>query len=207
MNTSTAVMHLRYKTAQKVYNLAGKVCTNMSANESIFPNPDPSIKELKAETTKLGDALNAKDGSKIKNQAILDQTEVVFSMLKVLIFYVNKVAGGDKGIILHSGLDCNKERVVHSIPDKALIRRIDDGSLFCSAKIYLDPLYHANRFKVEITATPEDATSWKKVLDYGAINKLEVPNLAYGQKIYIRVTGGNTHGWGTPSEPVVFIPR
>ena len=207
MNKSTAVLHLRYKDPRKVYNLAGRVSTNMLAAESVFPSPEPTMKEFVDETAKLGDALNARDGSKIKNQAIVDQTDVVFRILKLFVLYVNKVANGDKGIILLSGFDCNNERVTHDIPGKALIRRIDDGSVFCSAKIYLEPLYHANRFKVEITATPDDAESWKTALDFGGIDKLEVRDLAYGEKIYFRVSGGNTHGWGTPSEPVVFIPR
>jgi hypothetical protein len=207
MGTSIAVLHLRYKDPRKVYNLAGRVCTNMLDAASVFPNPDPSMKVFVDETAKLGDVLNAKDGSKIKNQAIVDQTDVVFRMLKSLANYVNKVAGGDKGIIFLSGFDCNNERVAHSIPGRALIRRIDDGSVFCSAKIYLDRLYHANRFKVEITTTPDNAETWKIVLDFGGIDKLEVRDLAYGEKIYIRVSGGNTHGWGTPSEPIVFIPR
>jgi len=207
MNTNTAVLLLRFKDPQKVYNLAGRVYTNMLAGESIFSSPNPSMKELDVEIMKLGNALIAKDRSKIKNQAIVDQTDVVYVMLKLLIFYVNKVASGDRGIILLSGFDCNNERVAHSIPGKALIRRIDDGSVFCSAKVYLDPLYDADRFKVEITSTLDDAESWKKIFDFGGINKLEVRDLAYGQKIYIRVSRGNTHGWGTPSEPMVFIPR
>jgi len=207
MSTSTAVLHLRYKDPRKVYNLAGRVSVNMLSNVSVFPTPDPSITDLDAETIKLGNALNAKDGSKIKNQEITDQTDVVFQMLKLLTVYVNQVAAGDKGTILLSGFDCNHERVNHGIPGKALIRRIDDGSVFCSAKIYLERLPDANRFKVEITATPVDSGSWKTVLDFGASDKLEAKGLVYGQKIYIRVSGGNTYGWGIPSEPVVFIPR
>jgi hypothetical protein len=57
----------------------------------------------------------------IKTQAIDDQTEVVYGMLKLEIIYVNKVADCDMAIILHSGFDCNNDPVQHDIPGKALI--------------------------------------------------------------------------------------
>lgn len=68
-------------------------------------------------------------------------------------------------------------------------------------------LTDADRYKVEITNTPDDAESWKTTIDFGGLNRLEIKDLAAAQKIYFRVSGGNTHGWGIPSEPVVFIPR
>jgi hypothetical protein len=75
----------------------------------------------------------------------------------------------------------------------------------CSAKIFLDAL--ADRYKVEITTTPNDPESWKTFIDFGGLNRLEIRDLVAAQKIYIRVSGGNTHGWGLPSEPMVCIPR
>lgn len=207
MKRNTAVLHLKYKNSQNVYNLAGKVHTNIVANKSTFTSPDPTMEAFDTEVTKLGAAIQAKDGSKLKNQIIIDQTEVVYNMLKSVIMDVNKVANGDAAIILLSGFDCNNVPEEHDIPGKAVIKRVENGSVACSAKIYVEPLFDADRYKVEITTTPDDATSWKTVLDFGGLNKLEIMNLVYGQKIQIRVSGGNTHGWGSSSEPVSFIPQ
>jgi hypothetical protein len=207
MKTNTAVLHLKSKDPQKVYNLAGKVNTSMVASKSTFTTPDPTMEVFGAEVTKLDTAIKSKDGSKLKNQVVIDQTEVVFGMLKSLIIYVNKVANGDMAIILLSGFDCNNEPVQRGIPGKALIKRLEDGSVPCSAKIFMDALTDADRYKVETTSTPDDAESWETVIDFGGLKKLEIKDLVAGQKIYIRVSGGNTHGWGTPSEPMVFIPR
>jgi len=207
MKTNTAVLHLKARDPQKVYNLGGRVYTSILAAKSTFTTPDPTMEELGVEVTKLDAAIKAKDGSKLKNQAIVDQTDVVFGMLKSEIIYVNKVANGDMAIILLSGFDCNNEPMEHGIPGKALIKRIEDGSVPCSAKIFLDALTDADRYKVEITITPDDAESWKTVIDFGGLNRLEIRDLTTAQKIYIRVSGGNTHGWGVPSEPMVFIPR
>jgi|GEM_PF-1110690 len=207
MKTNTAVLHLKSKDPQKVYNLGGKVYTSMLASKSTFATPDPTMEDFGVEVTKLDTVLKAKDGSKLKAQAIIDQTDVVYGMLKSEIIYVNKIANGDMAIILLSGFDCNNEPVQRDIPGKALIKRIEDGSVACSAKIFLDALADADRYKVEITATPDDAESWKTVIDFGGLNRLEIKDLTAAQKIYIRVSGGNTHGWGIASEPMVFIPR
>ena len=207
MKTNMAVLHLKNKDPQKVYNLAGKVSTNMVTNKLVFPNPDPTMEAFGVEITKLDACIKAKDGSKQKNQALADQAEVVHGMLKSEIIYVNKVAGGDKTIILLSGFDCNEDSTVKDIPGKVLIKRIEDGSVSCSAKIYIEALADADRYKIETATALTEVTDWKTVLDFGALNKLEIRNLIRGREIYIRVTGGNTHGWGMPSEPVVFIPR
>jgi hypothetical protein len=207
MKTNIAVLHLKTKEPQNVYNLSGKVNTCMVAAKSTFPDPDPTMEAFGAEITKLDTNIKAKDGSKVKAQAVIDQVAVVYGMLKSLIIYVNKVANGDMAIILLSGFDCNNDKMEHGIPGKALIKRIEDGSVACSAKIFLDALADADRYKVEISTTPDDPESWKTVIDFGGLNRLEIRDLTAAQKIYIRVSGGNTHGWGMPSEPMVFIPR
>jgi len=207
MKTNTAVLHLKSKDPQKIYNLSGRVSTSLDAAQTTFPNPDPPLDIFKTEITKLDTSIKAKDGSKIKAQAVTDQADVVYSMLKSLIIYVNKVADGDISIILLSGFDCNNEPMQHDIPGKAVIRRLEDGSVPCSVKIYMDALPDADRYKVETTTTPDDPESWETEIDYGSLKRLEIRNLTAVQKIYIRVSGGNTHGWGTPSEPMAFIPR
>jgi hypothetical protein len=207
MKKNSAVLHLKGKDPQKTYNLGGRVSTSMEASKSVFPAPNPTLEAFGTELTKLDSAIKAKDGSKIKAQAIIDQTDVVYGMLKLLVFYVNVVADGDIAIILQSGFDCNNEPVQHDVPDKAVIKRIEDGSTPCSAKIYMDSLFNADRYKVETTLTPNDDESWETVIDFGGLTRLEIKDLVALQKIYFRVSGGNTHGWGSPSEPMAFIPR
>jgi hypothetical protein len=65
----------------------------------------------------------------------------------------------------------------------------------------------ADRYKVETTTTPDDPESWETQIDYGSLKRLEIRDLTAAQKIYVRVSAGNTHGWRTPSEPMSFIPR
>ena len=205
MKTFTAVLHLKSKDPVKVYQLGGKVYSNLTLNASIFQSPDPDLGTFNGELTKLDTLIKSKDGSKQKTQAISDQVEVVHGYLKSYITYVNKVAQGDKTIILQSGFDCNNEPVSRGIPDKGLIKRIEDGSTAQSAKIYVEALEDADRYKVEMT---NDLNStWTTVLDHGTLNKLEINGMERGKEVFYRVSGGNIYGWGIPSEPVSFIPR
>jgi hypothetical protein len=205
MNKSA--LHVKPKEFTKVNQLGGKVHTGISENLNTFVTPDPSMETLDSENTKLLNLIHAKDGSKQKNQAVLEQSQVVFNLLKDLSIYVDKIADGDKAIILLSGFDFSEEASLHGIPGKVIIRRITDGATACSAKIYIETLSEADRYKVETTTTPNDASSWKTVLDPASSKNLEIEGLTRAQEIYIRVTGGNTHGWGIPSEYASFIPR
>lgn len=207
MKKNTAVLHIKGKEPQKVYTLGGRVYTSMIAAKSVFVATDPPLETFGTEVTKLDTAIKARDGSKIKAQAVVDQTDMVYNMLKSLAYDVNKLADGDMSIILLSGFDCNDEPMQHDIPEKAAIKRLEDGSLPCSIKVFLDAVSDADRYKVEISTTPDDPKSWKTVTDLGSLKKLEINNLVALQKVYVRVSAGNTHGWGIPSEPMSFIPR
>ena len=200
-------MHIKGKEANKVNQLCEKVATGISENPTIFTNPDPPLEVMNREKDKLVTLISQKDGSKLKNQLIADQVVVVYGILKQEQAYVNKVADGDRSIILLSGFDSNDEPVQRDIPGKAVIKRIEDGRMACSAKIYAEKCDEADHYKVEITTTPNDPNSWRTVLDPASLHNLEISNLVRGQEIFIRITGGNNRGWGTPSEFVSFIPR
>ena len=207
MKTYTAVLHIRNKEAQSVVSLADRVQTGMSTHKDVFTNPNPTLEEFGTEVTLLHTNITEKDGSKIKNHAVLDQTEVVYGMLKLLLYYTNIVANGDKAIILLSGFDCNDEPISRGVPGKAIIRRIEDGSEANSAKIFVESLDGADRYKLESTISLAEPVVWKTVLDFGTMTTLEDTGLPRRQEINYRVTGGNRHGWGLPSEPMMFFPR
>ena len=205
MKSFTAVLHCKVRDTQKLRQLAGRVHSCLSDNPDLFIDPEPDPAKLLAELNKLEAGINAKDGSKQKYQAIKDQTVVLCALLKEYIVYVNNIAKGDKAIILLSGFDCNDEPAIREIPTRALIKRIEDGSTPCSFKIYAEWLKGADRYKVEIAT--DIAGPWTTVMDYASLRKLEVRDQTRGLLIYIRLSGGNTLGWGPLSEPVAFMPR
>lgn len=207
MRTNIAVLHIKNKEPQAVASLADRVDTGMSTHKDVFPTPDPPAEAFSKEVEQLYTSINEKDGSKIKNHALIEQTEVVYGMLKRRLYYTNMVAKGDKAIILLSGFDCNDEPIAHDVPGKAVIKRIEDGSKANSAKVFVETLDGADRYKLESATSLTAPVTWKTVLDYGTTNTLEDNNLTPRQEIHYRVTGGNRHGWGLPSEPMMFFPR
>ena len=206
--TYEAVLHLRSSDdATGVSQLAGRVYTSLIANSAIYKTPDPAMPAFKIEIDKLDGTIKVRNGDSQKIQACIDQSRVVYDMLKGLTAYVDKVAKGDRATILLSGFDNNDDAENHGIPDKPVIKRIEDDDTPCSAKIFMDAVLYADRYKVEITYTPADATSWKTILDPVAIGRMKLKSLTRAKDVYIRVVAGNTHGWGTPSEAVMFLPR
>jgi len=209
MKTSiVAVLHLASsKDSASIYVLGGRIFTAMFANQTIFPKPDPELEAFSDELKMLDSLMKAQDGSDRLIQSLANQSELVYASIKSLCFYVNKIAKGDKTIIGISGFDCKQEASEHPIPDKAIIKRIEDGSTEHSAKILVFVLDSADRYNVEITTTPIDSESWKLVLNAVSSKKLEITGLTRGQEIWFRVTGGNTHGWGPHGDAVAFVPQ
>jgi len=205
MKEYSAVLHLRSKEPRGIYELGGKVFSCLTNQAALFPNLDPPLATLGTQVETLDTLMKGKDGSKHQNQAIIDQAEVVYKILKSYVFYVNKVAQGDKATILLSGFDCNNEPTPRQQPGKALIRRIEDGNLSGSVKIYAEALEDADRYKVEVA--PSSTGEWRTVLDHGTLNKLELNGMDRGKELWFRINGGNAKGWGDASEPASFIPR
>jgi len=209
MKTSfMAVLHIgSSKDSTAVLLLAGRIVAALTTNKTTFPEPDPTLVDFGTRVTLLDTYIKSKDGSDLNKQTIVKQSQLVYDDLKDLANYVNKIAKGDKAIIILSGFDFDSEAVEHSIPEKVIIKRIENGSTEHSAKIYVIPDADADRYMVETTTTPSDANSWKLVLNSVPSNKLEIPSLSRGTEIFIRVAAGNTHGWGPHSDATGFIPQ
>ena len=199
-----AVMKITAKESQKVNNQGRKVVKKMGDNTAVYATPAPPLSQLTTENGVLTEKITDKDGSEEGNASILAQSQIVFDILKDLVDYANPIAGGDKVKVLMSGFPASAEPVTMPIPGKALIKRIENGLAPLSAKLFVESLLNAKFYKVETTLTPLDETSWVIALDPVSLFKMILTDLKADEKFYTRVTGGNIHGWGRPSEPVPF---
>lgn len=207
MKQNEAVLHMKVKSPEKVILKSGQVYTTMMANKERFPEAASTMEALRTESDKLAELVDSDNGTKLSRATILVQTDVVIVLLKELLFYVNKAAQGDKVIILSSGFDCNNEPVpLTEVPGRAVIRRVDDGAVSCSVKAFMNPVPGADRYKLEV-ATDLNNPNWVTYTDHASFNSIEAKDLQRGKEIMVRVTAGNSCGWGEPSEPASFIPR
>lgn len=207
MRTYDAVLHIKAKDPLKINQLCTHVTTSMAGQKTMFPTPDPTLEVVNAENLKLTNLISADDGTKLSKETIQAQANVVLALLKQVVFYVNKVAQGDKVIILSSGFDCSNDPVsITAPPGRPIIRKVTDSTTSCSVKVMVDAVTDADRYKLEIADSLTNPT-WVTYIDYATISKLEAKDLTRGKEIFVRVTAGNSCGWGEPSESASFIPR
>ena len=110
MKTNTAVLHLKGKDTQKVYNLSGKVNTNMVASKTVFTDPDPTMEAFGTEIAKLDTYIKAKDGSKVKAQAVIDFDDIVgYQFVFIEVDWIDPIGFTDKFIeFLTSEVELNE---------------------------------------------------------------------------------------------------
>lgn len=210
-----AAIHVTARQFGKLSALGNKVITNLAANAATFPAPDPAIAQLQAVSNTFATQIGqAKTGDHQKVQ-LRNATAVKFlGMLQTERNYINKIAQGDKSIILLSGFDASAEPTPLGIPDATAIQKITDGPIPLSAKILLaritNPLM-ANKPKftyiVQSSTTPLNPDSFKTVLITQNSRNLVIPNMVRLQEIFFRVAAMNSHGQGEWSPPVVFVAR
>ena len=202
-----AVMKVTVKQRKKVRDLGYKVGKGLSDNATLFGAPTPALTVFTPKVDLLRDKIAAEDSTQTRADSA-NQSEVVHTDLKTYLVFVNNgPAKGDKAKLLLSGFDVNKEKVKHPIPGQIVIKEIVDGPTVNTAKVKIEKISaedFVDRYKVE---TSLDKVTWTLAVDTGNSRKLIVTGLTRSKEVFIRVTGGNTHGYGKPSEVVGFIPR
>ena len=204
-----AVLHINSaKEVDNVHNLCTKVISSMAANATTFPNPNPTLAILTTENatlkTLIADALS---GNHQKVQARNEQSQKVLNMLRNQANYVSMIANGDRAVILLSGFESGDEPSPHPIPDKVVIKRVEDGLEPHSAKIHIEPAGTDASYIVQSQKSTEPKGSWKTVLQTSNSKNIILENLERGVDIFIRISAINARGQGDWSETYTFMAR
>ena len=203
------VLHINsYKDFDSVHNLSTKVINSLTANVATYAVPNPTVAVITTETntlkTNIGDA---KSGNHQKVQARNEQSLKVLNLLRTESNYVNTIANGDRAIILLSGFDASNEPAPHAIPDKVIIKRIEDGKTAHSAKIFIVPADAGLLYTVQMYKITDTTKTFVTVLKATNSRKLVLENLDRGVEIFIQVCAMNARGEGDWSETSAFMPR
>ena len=221
-----AVMHVTVNQPKEIAELATRVGTDMDENDDVYTAPSPPLADLATENGKLLTLNGQAKGNSLKKAERDAQAIKVFGMLSKELVYVNEVADGDLVKVEKSGFDAEKAPEAHDIPDTPVIKRVDDGKVAHSAKIFLvGPLLVGARYSVQIvnldadTPTPPgpptpggddfdpDALPWSMALESVNSFELVVLNLKRGKDMAFRVRaedGSKKSNW---SDPYFFLPR
>jgi hypothetical protein len=209
-----AVMHCTAKETSTLVDRSNNVITGLSSNTNTYPQPNPAVDELKAETSILAELSGQAKGSSQKKQARDQQAIKVYGMLLAESNYVNSVAKGDKAIILLSGFDVSAEPSPHPVPDVPVIKRIEDGNAPHSAKIFLakitSPLLTTREkltFIVQMCTDDSKEENWKTVLQTQNSKSLILLSLVRKEEYLFRIAVMNARGQSDWSETASFVSQ
>lgn len=214
------VMHCTDRDFLGVYLLSARIIAKgMYVHTTEFPNPPVAADPYKEDSVKLDMliAVSKKDKTQIPFRT--KQCELVFENTNKLLLYAKTVCNHDSELIAISGFDANYLPSKAPLPEAPVIRKVVKGKEAGTYKILItrknkklmtgnDPTTSTARVKysIEITTTPNDAASWKKIEEGLASNKLFFSDVIIGSKNYVRVYGVNSSGKGQPSVSFPFTP-
>ncbi len=208
MKAETAVMKITVEERGKVRDLGYKVHAGISTHSSELGVAVPPIVDLETETNTLKDYIAEEDGSTASIAKSEAQCSIVFELLKTYLAWINNgPAKNIKSLLLLSGFDVSLEPVVHGIPNALVIKKMENGETPATVKVFIEAIPatdFVDRYKVE--TSPDDIT-FTIACETGNSSKLIIPGTVRGKEIFVRVSGGNTHGFGRPSTSVSFFPN
>ena len=209
MSDIQAVLHLKSKTdCNGELDLGARVIAGLTANVDVFPSPSPTITELQtAYSTFLGLVNAALNGTHADIVARNEEAVVFYNLLKAELVYVNSVGNNDEALLLKSGFDTTKEKTKPEIPAKVVIKSIIIGEEEHSAKINIDRVADAKTYRMQVNTVSSTSEDWTLSNFSTSMFKLYIYGMTRGQETWIRVSAGNSSGWGEWSDPVSFISK
>lgn len=191
--------------------LAARVIEGYTDNPAVFPNPQPPIISLTAENDKLAALISEAKGNHLKTVERNEQCKKVYDLLNDKGKpFVNGKAKGDEAIILLSGFFASKTPQPRSIPAQVVIKRIADGAVSHSAKIFLakitSPLNEKSESLIYTVQMADGSLSeFRTVLQTTNQRKLVITNLVRAREVFFRIAASNSRGQGDWSDTVPFI--
>jgi hypothetical protein len=215
------VMHCNERDFLGVYMLSVRILQEgIYFNTAEFPNPTVIQNDFQTASVALDKliAMSKKDKTQVPYRN--KQCDKVFEYESKLLLYAKTVCDHDPVMIKMSGFDTNYLPTKAPIPDAPVITKVVKGAEAGTYKAFIrrkskkvmtgnDPITSTSRVKysIEITTTPDDAASWKKIEEGLASNKLFFTDVITGSKNHIRIYGVNSSGKGQPSAPYPFTPE
>jgi hypothetical protein len=215
------VMHCSERDFLGVYMLSVRIIEEgIYAHTTEFATPTVPLTDFQPASVSLDKliAVSKKDKTRVPYRT--KQCTKVFEYLEKLLLYAKTVCDHDPVLIKMSGFDTNYLPSKAPLPEARVITKVVKGAGAGTYKIMLkrknksvmtgsDPISSTARVKysIEITTTPNDAASWKKIEEGLASNNLFFTDVILGSKNYVRVYGVNSSGKGQPSASFPFTPE
>lgn len=176
------------------------IVAKMTGNGN-FPNPLPDLADVGKAITQLNtDYKAALDGGKSFKAIMRISDKNLRTLMAQLAAYVQTASGGDEEKIISSGMQVAKKRgPLEPLATPAALTCLHSDRPG-EAPLRWKPVDKAKMYFIEVTQTPEDATSWK---DGGSSTKsrFTVVDLIPGAPYWFRVSAGGPLGNSAWSDP------
>lgn len=200
MTTKKVVLNLSRLNTEGIISLGKNIAEKMTGNLS-FPTPPVSMSDLEKSVDDLTAAYAAAkfSRSKVEFAKVRTLVAVLTSNIKQEAAYVSFVADGDEEMILSAGMNVNKVRQKHPVPEQVQDLQAEFTGIPGSILLRWKRSHYSNMFHVYVSETPDVANSWKLVNTITS-RKIMVENLASTTKFYFKVVPVNAAGVGPDSE-------
>lgn len=181
------------------------------SDAEVFPDPSPTLVDLKALVTdyetKLHDSFG---GSIFQRESKRASKKQLADALQQLAHYVNKVCDGNLALLYRSGFPVFTGRKKGRIPDTPGLPALKDGRVSGEVCLSFGPVGRDMQYEYCIgTFINKDAKS----LEWGEIQyttrsfKNYIKGFTAGQEIYFKVRARNKHGVSDWTEAVKWMVR
>jgi hypothetical protein len=183
----------------------GRSIVSKMTGNLFFTNPDPPLTDV---TSAIDDvekkAALAKDGSKLAKSDLKEAKKVLTTLLRSLVWYVEKIAKGDENILISSGFELSKEPEPSQRDDFWILPGMNPGELLIGCVAYLK----AGAYIWQVSAGAVLPTEEKDWLFAGASTQRKTTLTGYTPetKRWFRVRPVTKDGLMPPSFPPILFP-
>ncbi|MBL0311013.1 MAG: fibronectin type III domain-containing protein [Bacteroidetes bacterium] len=181
-----------------------RICIKAQTANAHFPFPNPTLLAQAAMCLRLEKAIQAAESGDRNKIAFRNEVfEEAKDMFRLMVFYVNNIAKGNREIIRSAGLEEKKGKGSSVLPGqvkklKAVYHGVGKIKLLWKGMAKKEIYYH-----IEFTTDPVKGT-WQKTKNGTKDDNYIVSDLVPGVEYFFRVRASNSLGGGDWSEVANF---
>jgi hypothetical protein len=204
------------RTIPKRINKARHVLSCMTQNVLVYPNPDPTLQEVKDKVDELVMlAAAAEYGGTDRTLARNVCAEELTTLMNRLVVYVQLVSQGNVLLTSKAGMDTKDDYTKWPRPSKVTALGANPGGNAGTILLFWDAVDFKKMYVIERYVEdgevlpgvmPQSGGRWEQITTLGS-RKYLVSGLVTGGMYRFRVAATNSAGMGDYSEPITCVAR
>lgn len=194
----------------ELITMVGRVLDCLNGH-TLFTDPPVALEEVEGRLSEFREKWQkvSPGGSTLEFAQKNDLKELLRADLKDIAFYVNKLAGGSRSMLLSSGLTLEADPKPLQVPGQGRGARVEDGRQKNQLSFSFDSLKEATEYEYQVadSVDAEGNILWSELFQTSdSRSNVYAPTIP-GVIYYFRVRGRNKRGIGDWSETVSIMAR